>query len=301
MSWEKRLQEAVNEAYEIKFKDSDKFILFSDVHRGVNDWSDDFAHNQLLYFFALKDYFKKGYQYIEIGDGDELWENRHFSDIRYAHSHIFWILGEYFKKGRLHLIYGNHDIEKKNKRKLKETHSEYINEITEEKKELFPDLKVHPCIKLIHEKKGYELILMHGHQADWISGLLWPFSRFMVRYFWKRMQLLGFRDPTSPAKNFKKAQKIDKKLKNWAQAKKTFLIAGHTHRSRLADDPRKPYFNTGSCVHPRCITGLEISNGQIALIKWWFALEEKSEKESDCVKIKKTLLAPSKKLSNFFK
>lgn len=27
-------------------------------------------------------------------------------------------------------------------------------------------------------------------------------------------------------------------------------------------------FNDGSCVHPRCITGIEIEQNQIILVKW---------------------------------
>ena len=45
------------------------------------------------------------------------------------------------------------------------------------------------------------------------------------------------------------------------------LVTGHTHRSRLAE--KLPgYFNSGSCVHPRCITALEIADGEITLVKW---------------------------------
>ena len=56
----------------IDLNDSTKIILFSDLHRGVGDWSDDFAHNKLIYSYALQHYFDHGFTYIEIGDGDEL-------------------------------------------------------------------------------------------------------------------------------------------------------------------------------------------------------------------------------------
>ena len=46
------------------------------------------------------------------------------------------------------------------------------------------------------------------------------------------------------------------------------LIAGHTHRPRFPKKGSPPYFNDGSCVHPRCITGIEIQDGEISLIKW---------------------------------
>ena len=50
-----------------------------------------------------------------------------------------------------------------------------------------------------------------------------------------------------------------------------FTITGHTHRPRFPEPGDIAYFNDGSCVHPRSITGLEIENGTIALIKWHIA------------------------------
>jgi hypothetical protein len=40
----------------------------------------------------------------------------------------------------------------------------------------------------------------------------------------------------------------------------------------------RAYYNTGSCVHPRCITGLEITPGKegnsaLSLIKWGYAAQ----------------------------
>jgi hypothetical protein len=42
--------------------------------------------------------------------------------------------------------------------------------------------------------------------------------------------------------------------------------------------PDAVYYNTGSCVHPRCITGIEITAGRdqqadIKLIKWAYSAE----------------------------
>jgi hypothetical protein len=34
------------------------------------------------------------------------------------------------------------------------------------------------------------------------------------------------------------------------------------------DNGDAPYFNDGSCIHPRCITGIEICDGEIILVKW---------------------------------
>src|SRR5436305_1787227 len=113
MSTSTRLTEIFKTAPEIPFSDSSKIILLSDCHRGTNDWIDDFAPNQSLYYYAIKHYFENDFTYIEVGDGDELWENRDFSEIRQAHSSLFRLLKLFYDAGRLHFIWGNHDIERR--------------------------------------------------------------------------------------------------------------------------------------------------------------------------------------------
>ncbi|MFZ3114708.1 MAG: hypothetical protein WA133_00685 [Syntrophales bacterium] len=92
-------------------------------------------------------------------------------------------------------------------------------------------------------------------------------------------------------------------MENGALSLITTIIAGHTHRPvfenlsltermylegrmgsmgrgrscpRISSD--RAYYNTGSCVHPRCITGLEITPGKdgksaFTLIKWGYAAQ----------------------------
>ena len=81
MSISSRLTAVLTEARKqpIPFDDTSKLIFFSDCHRGDNSWADEFARNQSLYFFALKNYYDQGFTYIEIGDGDDLYKNKHFS------------------------------------------------------------------------------------------------------------------------------------------------------------------------------------------------------------------------------
>ena len=78
---EKRLTEAYNNAEIEYFDNNSKFIFFSDCHRGDCTPSDEFTKNQNIFLFALEFYFNNGYTYVELGDGDELWENRNFKDI----------------------------------------------------------------------------------------------------------------------------------------------------------------------------------------------------------------------------
>jgi UDP-2,3-diacylglucosamine pyrophosphatase LpxH len=181
MSTNKRLTEVFESASEIPFDDSSRFILFSDCHRGDNSWSDDLAHNQVLLWYALKRYYEDGFTYIEVGDGDELWENKKFEDIRKAHSHLYWQMQQFHRENRLYLIWGNHNC-------------------------------------------------------------------------------------------------------------------GHTHRPMFPEPGARLYFNTGSCVHPRCITGIEIQGGKIELIKWWV----KPDDESGVLRVTKETKAGPRRLGDFF-
>ena len=265
---QKRLSKVFNAAEEIQIDDNSKIIMFSDAHRGVNDWADDFGHNQHLLFHALQYYDKKGFTYIEMGDGDELWENRNFQDIRKSHSHIFWLMKKFFQDDRFYLIYGNHDIERRNQSRVEKTLFTYLEERTETVQTLFPGIKVHEGIVLKHNANGKKIFLVHGHQADPFNDRLWWLGRLVVRYFWKPLQLAGINDPTSPAKNYKKRIKVETRLNQWVEENGQVLIAGHTHRPRLPGKDKPAYFNAGSCVHPRCITGIEIEQGELMLIKW---------------------------------
>jgi len=209
----KRLKEVYENAKKITFDNSDKFILFSDCHRGDGSWADDFAHNENVFFHALNYYNDKEFTYIEVGDGDELWENSQFDDVKEAHSHIFWILSEFYKQGRLYLIWGNHNSRWRNPTECQKNLFQYYDERDHTYKPLFQDIKVYEGLQLQYLETDHTIFLVHGHQADFINDVTWRFVRFFVRNFWRFLQLCGVKDPTSPAKNFKKRNKIEKKLK----------------------------------------------------------------------------------------
>ena len=110
-----RLNEVYHNAPRKYFDTSSKLIFFSDAHRGDDSLSDEFSRNKTLMLCALKYYYQHGYTYIEVGDGDELWEYTHFKYIRTAHADIFTLLKAFFKANRFIMLYGNHNIFLKNK------------------------------------------------------------------------------------------------------------------------------------------------------------------------------------------
>jgi UDP-2,3-diacylglucosamine pyrophosphatase LpxH len=291
----KRISKVFQSAEEIIFDDSSKIVLMSDCHRGDGNWSDDFSKNQNIYFSALTHYYNEDYTYIEIGDGDELWENKRLSDIIREHSDVFWLMSKFFERNRLKLIFGNHDIVKKDARFVKSNLYEYFDERHKKYISLFPNIKVREGIVFKYRNTNDKIFLIHGHQVDFLSSTLWRLARFLVRYLWRPLNLFGVNDPTRTAENYDKKQAIEKKLIEWVIREKQMLIAGHTHRPMFPEVGEPPYFNDGSCVHPRCITAIEIDFGRIKLVKWHI-----NTKEDGTLFIDREILAGPRKLKDYF-
>ncbi|MCM1179460.1 MAG: metallophosphoesterase family protein [Clostridium sp.] len=268
MSTASRLNHAFEHAPILPLSRSSKFVLMSDCHRGVGSSSDNFLKNQHLYFAALKHYYQQGFTYIELGDGDELWENRSMKNIIDSHSNVFWLFSLFHQDNRLYLIYGNHDMIKKKKRYTQKQCSTYFCTDSQKPQPLFPSLTFHEALILCPEQMPeHAIYLTHGHQASPLNSTFWPLAQFLVRYVWSPLEHLGVLDPTSAAKNYAVKKKCETRLSQWAEENRHLLITGHTHRPVLPEEPSY-YYNTGSCVHPRCITCIEIEHCKLSLVKW---------------------------------
>ncbi|MCM1499214.1 MAG: metallophosphoesterase family protein [Clostridium sp.] len=268
MSTASRLERAFAAAPTLPLSPCSRYVLFSDCHRGVGNAADNFLKNQHLFFAALKHYYQNGYSYIELGDGDELWENRSMENIIEIHSDVFWLLSLFYKENRLYMLYGNHDIVKKKKHYSARKCNTYFCTETQGPQPLFPDLTFHEGIILRSASQPeHAVYLTHGHQASLLNSTFWPLSRFFVRFLWRPLENFGILDPTSAAKDYDVKDKTEKRLNQWAADTGRILITGHTHRPVLHEQDIH-YVNTGSCVHPRCITCIEIKNCSLTLVKW---------------------------------
>ena len=267
MNYNHRLHKAFKDAPCISLSNQTRYILISDCHRGNGSSGDNFLKNQHLYFAALKYYYENGYTYIELGDGDELWENHSIKQIIEVHSNVFWLLSKFYQEKRLYLLYGNHDMIKKYPKKVQQNFQTYTCPSGNNELPLFPEIIFHSGLILKDKEEKKDIYLTHGHQTDFLNSNLWKLSRFLVRYLWGPAERLGFLDPTSAAKNNEKKRKTEEKLTKWAKKERHILITGHTHRPMIGTKDA-PYCNTGSCVHPRCITCIEIEHRCMTLVKW---------------------------------
>ena len=97
MNTYRRLSNVYENSKVIPYDYSSKFVIMSDCHRGSGNSGDNFLKNRNIFFAALNDYYKKGFTYIELGDGDELWENRCMEQIIEVHSNVFELLSKFYK------------------------------------------------------------------------------------------------------------------------------------------------------------------------------------------------------------
>ena len=268
MSASTRLSQVFAASRVLRFDETSRIIIMSDCHRGNGGWGDNFLSNQNLFFAALNYYYENGYTYIELGDGDELWENRRIEDIISTHSDAFWLMSMLYRSNRLIMMYGNHDIIKKDAKYTRSKCHSFYCDSTDSHLALFPGIEIIEGLILQYRNTNHRLFLTHGHQGDCMNDSLWKLSRFLVRYLWRPLELIGVRNPTSAAKNNEKKNSVERRLTDWAKEHEQILICGHTHRPVFPKAGDIPYFNDGSCVHPRCITGIEIRNATISLVKW---------------------------------
>lgn len=264
MDYLKRLSSLQGRAKVLMCGGSTRIVLMSDCHRGSGSRADSFFRNRNVYLAALQHYDTKKYTYIELGDGDELWENRSLAGIIDAHPEVFERLLRFLDDGRFYALAGNHDIERTSSRyepaPLRSPQRARL--ITR-----FQRLKTYPAIRLVFGG-GNDILLVHGHQVDAFNSTWWRLARFLVRHLWQHLEALGFNDPTSAAKNHIRRRRTERRLTEWVCENRRMLIAGHTHRPVFPDRGAPPYFNDGSCVHPGCVTAIELTNDTIALVKW---------------------------------
>lgn len=267
MSSYSRISKAFEGALTLPLDYCSRYILFSDCHRGVGNANDNFLKNEYLYLAALNDYFCRGFTYLELGDGDELWENRSIQKIKEMHRHSFDMMAKYYAAGRFYAIYGNHDMRKKSTGFLEKHFHSYYCEREMCERPLFPNIVFYPGIILRDVRRRNDIYLTHGHQTDLLNSTFWRLSCFLVRYAWRPLEGLGVPDPTSAAKNNRKKKQSEQVLLDWAKQNHHILITGHTHHP-MAGTKESPYLNTGSCIHPSGITGIEIENRCLTLVKW---------------------------------
>lgn len=304
-SLSKLKQKAPERAIDIR---SERWVIFSDHHRGVGDGADDFAVCKESYTSALKSYFDQDYGLILLGDVEEFWENT-LSSVISKYRDVLNLEKQFHAKEKLIKIWGNHD--------------DAWNHLSQVKKHLFPffnNIRTYEAITfkaVIGKRKVGDILLVHGHQGSSASDRFAGISRWFVRVIWRNVQRMFNIPLSTPSVSKELKDKHDIAMHTWASSQeKQILICGHTHQpvfmsrnhldilqtelksldpdneldssriqaindkiaklhskttaiGTLVSNQTPSYFNSGCCSFADGdITGLEIIDESIRLVKW---------------------------------
>ncbi|MEO6405807.1 MAG: metallophosphoesterase [Ferruginibacter sp.] len=261
----------------------EKFIIFSDHHKGNKDYGDDFASNEPNYLAALDFYHQQNYSYINLGDAEEMWK---YSPQQVMEKNAAPFLAEarfhdackYFK------TFGNHDLIWKNKLDV----DIWFKDIFKLPLPVWEGILLQTKIG----EKTLSFFLTHGHQGDKMSdnnGL----STWLVSHLWRPLQRYLRINVNTPATDYALRGKHNILMYEWSSRRENLLlITGHTHKPVFAsglysDHPSNlipgsniipqqktkhiipSYFNSGCCCYnDGDITGIEIGDNKISLVKW---------------------------------
>ena len=258
---------------------ADNFIIFSDQHKGDRDTADDFTSNEFNYIAALNYYRQLQYNYINLGDAEELWKYTP-KQVLPKNTAALKAEAQFQTNKKYYRSFGNHDLLWKNN----------LDVLLHLKNYFDMPLPVHEGIVLrtvVGEKIPLNIFLTHGHQGDKMSDNN-RFSTWIVAHIWSPIQRFLEININTPANDFYLRDKHNKLMYEWSSRKKNMLlITGHTHKpvfasGKYAIDKEhginviettgalKPgYFNSGCCCfNDGDITGIEIASGFIRLVKW---------------------------------
>lgn len=282
-----------------------RFIIFSDHHKGARDGADDFAMAELNYLAALDYYFAAGYTLVNLGDSEELWENS-LGKVKKFNQQNLEAEKKFLQQKRFIKIFGNHDLYWDNDPlawwQLKAIYGEKLKvyeaallttTINNQQLNIFCThghqgdaqsdgnwfskffvaniwaplqayLRINPNTpaydgekKSLHNSIMYEwsslqknMLLITGHTHQPVFG-----SLTLLERLYRQFQQAGAAGNTGKQTELK--TEIRKREKEFSAVSIDYMTM------------KPSYFNTGCCCYSDGdITGIEIADGCIRLIKW---------------------------------
>ena len=300
------LDEAGKKGFVIPFNSkTHSFIIFSDQHKGRKNGADDFMPAEKNYLTALQYYNDANFHLIALGDCEELWENTILQVMKHNQASID-LEKKFVRRSAFTKVVGNHDLDweidplaPSHLKKMYETPVAIFQAILLEttlgekvlrifcthghQGDLQSDgnwfskffvtkvwaplqsyLRINPNtpaydgqLKSTHNRMMYEwsveqndLILITGHTHQPVFESLTHFERLQRKH---RKALYE--------QNSQWAQALENEMK-WRRIEDTQITEDYLNIKPV-------YFNTGCCCFADGdITGIEISEGFIRLIKW---------------------------------
>jgi predicted phosphodiesterase len=290
--------------------EKDKFIILSDQHKGARDGSDIFAKAAKNYLAALDHYNHQHFFYINLGDSEELWENL-FITVKRHNKATFEHEQKFLARKAFIKIFGNHDLYWDNDPLAKVSLQQiYGEEVKINEGVLLQTTVDHKKIS-IYMTHGHQGDLQSDGNwfSKWFVSDIWaPFQAYLrinpntpanndqlktvhnkLMYEWssKRKQTVLITGHTHQPV-FKSLTELEIVYDKLEAAKKAGDDAKIQELQKRIDKLHlkgntipdftgilDTYFNTGCCCFDDGdITGIEIADGCIRLIKWEYKGKE---------------------------
>jgi predicted phosphodiesterase len=257
----------------------DNFIIFSDQHKGNKDAADDFATNEMNYINALNYYEQNNFSFISLGDSEELWKYNYNEVL--AKNVASFMAEAKFEPNRFFKVFGNHDLIWKNKFDADRLLKQYFR---------LP-LPIYEALILKTKigKQELNIFCTHGHQGDTLSDNN-NITSWLVAHIWAPVQRYLKINVNSPSKDDLLRNKHNRLMYEWSYTRNTHQPVfasgkysnhpnGNFYNNETLHKLAPTYFNTGCCCfNDGDITGIEISQQNISLIKWTTGLNGLSKK-----------------------
>lgn len=284
---------------------SQRFIIFSDQHKGRKDGADDFRQSEPNYLAALEYYNLENFHLISLGDAEELWENT-LLQVKKHNTKSFEAEKKFALRSSFTKIFGNHDLDWE----IDPLAPVLLKDIYAIELTALEGITLQTTIA----SKNLSIFCTHGHQGDLQSDGNW-LSKFFVAKLWAPLQAYLKINPNTPATNTGLKSLHNNIMYEWSSKQNDLiLITGHTHQpvfeslthfersqrkqqqglrqlnpewAQTLDEQsrwqgvrnevgsidylkiRPSYFNSGCCCYlDGDITGIEIADSCIRLIKW---------------------------------
>lgn len=221
----------------------DRFVIFSDHHKGARDGADDFHRCERAYNAALAYYNALGYHLIELGDAEELWENS-FEEVALNYPATLALAARFQADGRYTRVWGNHDLVWNDKTFFQKHMGAYGYSGVE------PIEALELAVKDQDGKRVVELFLVHGHQGTADSDRHATLSRLFVRFGWRRLQQVLNRPWNTPSVDWGLRGEHAEQMARWAEKNRRVLIAGHTHKPVFFQSVKRPAVTPGDVTAP---------------------------------------------------
>jgi predicted phosphodiesterase len=283
-----------------------RFIIFSDQHKGNGNAADDFVANRQNYAAALRYYLQQGYTYINLGDCEELWENQPEEVLKHYKAEMELEVA-FCQQNRYYKVFGNHDLLWFDKPAVAHYLQPFFGADFKIYEGLVLQTVVNDKpvdIFLTHGHQG-DVVSDSNAFSKWFVGRIWvPIQRWLklnvntpakdyhltdkhnrMMYLWTLqypgMALITGHTHKPVFESLDHIQRLNKKI---TEAQLSGNIARENSlryeiSRRIIEEGGNPseittwlkpsYYNTGCCCFADGdITGIEIADGEIRLVKW---------------------------------